>query len=236
MTALLFSCEYATCAVPEAFRELFRGSEDIVSSPRGWEPGSLNLAQAFAMKFRTPLVHGDVTRLLMDFEMDGDARWSEFSQQLPEATRIKLIDRHERPYRLSLNQRIAEDLRRHDMVLHVMVHTDATTDGLILLETPADGILAEKFARAWRAHLTAAELDVRQVSGSGTTPLGMALCGEYPAHRYAQVRLSVSQTFFLEGRPWRWETLKKLLLESLARVIAEVQAVSDPGSPSTDPR
>ena len=69
MTALLFSCENATCAVPEAFRELFRGSEDSVTSSRGWEPGSLNLAQAFAMKFRTPLVHGDVTRLLLDFEM-----------------------------------------------------------------------------------------------------------------------------------------------------------------------
>ena len=122
------------------------------------------------------------------------------------------------------------------MVLHVMVHTDATTDGLILLETPADGILADKFARAWRAHLTAADLDVRQVSGSGATPLGMSLSSEYPGHRYAQVRLSVSQTFFLEGRPWRWETLKKLLLESLTRVIAEVQPVSDPGCSSTDPR
>lgn len=236
MTTLLFSCENATCAVPEAYREIFRGSEDVLTSTSGWEPGSLNLAQGFAMKFRTPLVHGDVTRLLMDFEQDGDARWSGFSLKLPEATRAKVVDRHERPYRHSLNQRIAEDLRRHPMVLHVMVHTDADTDGLVLLETPADGVLAEKFARAWRAHLTAAELDVRQVSGSGATPLGMSLSGTYPAHRYAQVRLSVSQTFFLEGRPWRWETLKKLLLDSLARVITEVQPVSDPGCSSTDPR
>ena len=228
MTALLFSCEYATCAVPEAFRELFRGSEDIVASQKGWEPGSLNLAQGFAMKFRTPLVHGDVTRLLLDFEQDGDARWSDFSLQLPEATRAKLIDRHERPYRLSLNQRITEDLRRHEMVLHVMVHTDATTDGLVLLETPAEGVLAEKFARAWRAHLTAAEIDVRQVSGSGATPLGIYLTKEYPSQRYAQVRLSVSQTYFLEGRPWRWETLKKLLLESLGRVITEIQPMKEP--------
>ncbi len=236
MMALLISCENATCAVPEAFRELFRGSEDIVTSPLGWEPGALNLAQAFAMKFRTPLVHGDVTRLLLDFEKDDDARWSEFSLQLPEATRVKLIDRHERPYRLSLNQRIAEDLRRHDMVLHVMVHTDASTDGLVLLETPADALLAEKSARAWRSQLTAAELDVRQVGGSGTTPLGSSLSTAYPAHRYAQLRLSVSQTFFLEGRPWRWETLKKLLLDSLARVIEDVTPVSDPGCSSTDPR
>ena len=117
MSAYLFSCEHANCAVPEAYRELFRGSEEVVGSEEGWEPGSLNLAQAFSMKFRTPLVHGDVTRLLIDLEKDGDARWSRFSMRLPEATRAKVADRHERPFRASLLQRIAEDLRRHAVVL-----------------------------------------------------------------------------------------------------------------------
>lgn len=222
--AFLFSCEYATCAVPEAYREIFKGQEDVLTSIEGWEPGSLNLAQGFAMKFRTPLVHGDVTRLLIDFEKDGDERWSRFSLKLPEATRAKLVDRHERPFRLSLNQRIAEDLRRHETLLHVMIHTDPTTDGLVMLETPKDAVLADKFAAAWRNRLAAAEVDVRHVRGSGETPLAAGLSKSFPADRYAQVRLSVSQTFFLEGRPWRWETLKKLLLETLVLVGAEVKA------------
>jgi hypothetical protein len=234
MTAFLFSCEYATCAVPEAYREIFRGAEDVVGSTDGWEPGALNLAQGFAMKFRTPLVHGDVTRLLIDLEQDGDARWSRFSLKLPEATRVKVADRHERPYRLSLNQRITEDLRRHPALLHVMVHTDPATDGLVLLETPPDADLAEKFATAWRARLVAADVDVRQARGVDPGPLGTFLTKTNPAEQYAQVRLSVSQTFFLEGRPWRWETLKKLLLESLVQVGNDV-VVSSPGSPSTDP-
>lgn len=220
MTAFLFSCEYATCAVPEAYREIFRGSEDIVSSKEGWEPGALNLAQGMAMKFRTPLVHGDVTRLLIDFEKDGDARWSRFSLKLPEATRVKVADRHERPFRLALNQRIEEDLRRHDAVLHVMVHTDAATEGQVILETPAGALLAEKFATAWRARLAASEIDVRHISGVAGGPLATLLTTNYPATKYAQIRLTVSQTFFLEGRPWRWETLKKLLLESLAVSVA----------------
>ena len=224
MMAFLFSCEYATCAVPEAYREIFKGQEDVLTSIEGWEPGSLNLAQGFAMKFRTPLVHGDVTRLLIDFEKDGDERWSRFSLKLPEATRAKLVDRHERPFRLSLNQRIAEDLRRHETLLHVMIHTDPTTDGLVMLETPKDAVLADKFAAAWRNRLAAAEVDVRHVRGSGETPLAAGLSKSFPADRYAQVRLSVSQTFFLEGRPWRWETLKKLLLETLVLVGAEVKA------------
>ena len=230
MTAFLFSCDYATCAVPEAYREIFRGSEDSVGSTEGWEPGALNLAQGFAMKFRTPLVHGDVTRLLIDFQQDGDVRWSRFSLKLPEATRVKVVDRHERPYRTMLNQRIAEDLRRHEALLHVMIHTDAGTDGLVMLETPPGAELAEKFASAWRSRLVAAEVDVRQVRGAEPSPLGAALTAKFPASQYAQVKLSVSQTFFLEGRPWRWETLKKLLLESLVAVGNEV-AVSAPESP-----
>ena len=230
MTAFLFSCDHATCAVPEAYREIFRGSEDIVGSTEGWEPGALNLAQGFAMKFRTPLVHADVTRLLIDFQQDGDARWSRFSLKLPEATRVKVVDRHERPYRTMLNQRIAEDLRRHDALLHVMIHTDSGTDGLVMLETPPGAELAEKFASAWRSRLVAADVDVRQVRGAELHPLGATLTAKFPASQYAQVKLSVSQTFFLEGRPWRWETVKKLLLESLVAVGNEV-AVSAPESP-----
>jgi hypothetical protein len=222
MTALLFSCENATCAVPEAYREIFRGAEEVVTSPEGWEPGSLNLAQGFAMRFRTPLVHADVTRLLIDLEKEGDARWSRFAMKLPEATRVKLVDRLERPYQLMLKQRITEDLRRHKALLHVMVHTDASTDGMVLLETPPEAPLAATFASAWRAKLVAAGMDVRQVGGVKMCALGEFLSAAHPATQYAQVRLAVSQTFFLEGRPWKWEICKKILLDSLEAVVREI--------------
>jgi len=219
MTAFLFSCEHATCAVPEAYRELFRGSEDVVTSLEGWEPGALNLAQGFAMKFRTPLVHGDLTRLLIDLEMDGEARWSRFSQKLPEATRAKIEERHERKYRQLLGQRIAEDLRRHDAVLHVMVHTLPEREGAVLLETVAGAGLAEELAAAWRTALLGMDLDVRHVKDAVQSGLGAHLAADFPVERYAQVRLRVSQSFFLEGKPLRWETLKKALLDSLAAAV-----------------
>lgn len=218
--AFFFSCEYATCAVPEAYREIFRGSEDAVGSGEGWEPGSLNLAQGLAIKFRTPLVHGDVTRLLIDFEEDGDARWSRFSKKLPEATRLKVVDRHERPFRQALHQRIAEDLNRHDAVVHVMVHTDSNTVGQVIFETPPGAALAEKFAAGWRNKLAAAELDVRHIRAVVESPLAATLTTRYPADKYALVRLIVSQSFFLEGKPWRWDTLKKRLLDTLSASIS----------------
>lgn len=235
MTSYLFSCDNATCAVPEAHRELFRDSEEIVESTEGWEPGSLNLAQAFAMKFRTPLVHGDVTRLLIDFGKDGDERWSRFSLQLPEATRLKIAERHEKPYRTMLVQRIAEDMRRKSAIVHLMVHTSSANDGRVTIETPQTATLAETIAAAWRNRLGREELDVRLHRHSGESALGIFLCGQFPAESYAQIRLTVSQSFFLNGRPWKWEPLKKLLLESLPLAVAEVVPVNDPESLSTAP-
>ena len=220
MISCLFSCEHATCAVPEAFRETFKGSEEIVTSIKGWDPGALNLAQGFSMKFRTPLVHGDVTRLLIDLNEDGDLRWSNFSGKLPEATRAKLVDRHERPYRLALRSRVTEDLTRNHRVLHVMIHTEEGGPEL-LLEMVRDGF-AREVADGWRSGLSAngVEMRVMKIDGSG---LMERLVVNYPEDRYGLLRLKVPQSYFLEGKPLRWETLKKFLLSSLSQVVAGLQ-------------
>lgn len=233
MTAYLISCENATCAVPEAYRDIFRGHEEVLTSSEGWEPGSLNLAQGFAMKLRTPLVHGDVTRLLMDFENDGEDRWSRFSLTLPEATRAKIVDRHARPYLTMLRQRISEDLRRYQSVLHLLVHTHAEPDGRVRMETSKGASLAEKVATAWGTGLKGRDLDAVHVSNATPTPLAAGLSSTYPADQYAQIRLSVSQSFFLDGRPLRWETLKKLLLETLQPAVESVVPINVPESPAT---
>ena len=173
------------------------------------------------MKFRTPLVHGDVTRLLIDLEKDGDERWSRFALKLPESTRNKIADRHERPYRALLHQRISEDLRRYQTVLHTMVHTHPELDGSTRLETPAGAALSEKIAGAWCEELKKSGINTIHLPHSTSTPLAKSLTDEYPANQYAQIRLSVSQSFFLEGQPLRWETLKKLLLESASSSTSE---------------
>lgn len=223
MIACLFSCEHATCAVPEAFRELFAGSEELVVSTKGWDPGALNLAQAFSMKFRTPLVHGDVTRLLIDLNEGGDERWSRISKTLPEATRAKLVDRHEKPYRQTILSRIREDLLRYQAVLHVMVHTEEGGAGLVM-ETP-DGGLGADFATKWRNRLQADGVDVRVAQGKMEGDLAGMLEEKHPSDRYALIRLKVPQGYFLDGKPLRWETLKKFLITSLVQVVQAFDAV-----------
>jgi hypothetical protein len=221
MIVFLISCEHATCTVPEAYREYFRGSEEVLTSNEGWEPGALNLSQALAMRFRTPLVHGDVTRLLIDLEMDGDERWSRFSEKISESMRLRMADRHERIFRQQLRQRIAEGLRRYESVVHVMVHTDGVNAGRVSLITPEKSVLGESLAGEWGSKLRACDVDVRCVHGADTGAFAMVLAREYDPARYAQIRLEVSQNFFLEGKPLRWETIKKILLDSLAQAAEQ---------------
>lgn len=235
MTAYLFSCENATCTVPEAFRGLFKGAEDTVTSPRGWEPGALNLAQACAMRFRTPLQHSDVTRLLVDIELEGDSRWSEFSMQLSNESRAKLVDRHVKPYRLQLRQRIEGELKRNALVLHVLVHTGEAMEESIRLETVARSPVSAKVAEQWLGRMRCDDFQCRHVVVDETLPMGMELLRGIDHPSYAQVRLIVSQSFFLQGKPWGWAVLKKHLLDSLDAAVRDLQSLSDPASSSTAP-
>ena len=222
MTAFLFSCENATCAVPEAYKEFFRGAEVTVTSAEGWEPGALSLGQAFAMKFSSQLVYGEMTRLLIDLEQEGEARWSEISRRLPEQMRPKLVERVESPYRANLRQRIGDRMIRSKPTIHVFVHTGTAMDGEIRLETPANDGFAEQMAERWYGKLGAQIEKVHYRRNCGETPLSQSLRAEFPHENYGQIRLSVSQSFFLENQPIRWEILKKMLCESLATSASEL--------------
>ena len=213
MASFLITCTNATCAVPEAYRDLFNGAEELVSSAEGWEPGALNLAQGLAMKFRTPLIHGEVTRLLIDLEQDGETRWSNISKKLPEATRDKIVTRLEEKFRNAIKARLAEDFKRHDAVIHLLIHTAPVADGKILFEYVGSPRAAE-IAKA-AAGLLPSEVDSSAIPLADETPFVRWVTGSFPSEKYGIVRLTVSHSFFLRSVPMRWETLKKSLNQAL---------------------
>jgi hypothetical protein len=213
MTSILITCTNATCAIPEAHRELFKRSEDLVTSTDGWEPGALNLAQGLAMKFSTPLIHGDVTRLLIDLEQDGDKRWSKISAKLPEATRDKLVTRIEDKFRQAIKSRLTEDFRRHHSVIHLLIHTAPLADGKILFE--CTGLPRALEIADAACDLLPPEVDASAVLLMDKTPLIRWLIESFPSAKYGIIRLSVSHSFFLHSVPMRWETLKQSLIQAL---------------------
>lgn len=219
MTSFLITCSHATCAVPEAFRELFKGAEDAVSSIEGWEPGALNLAQGLAMKFSTPLIHGDVTRLLIDLDEEGDNRWSRLSSTLPEATRGKLVDRHETKYRQAIEARLADDFKRDHQVTHLIIHTAPIADGTILLEH-AGAPHAARFAETIVNGIGTAEIKALATALTDKTPFIRWLTDKFSSQNYGMIRITISQSFFLKSMPLRWETAKKALIQSVLRATA----------------
>ena len=221
MIPAFFSCEHATCAVPEPWRELFRGHEEVVSSAEGWEPGALNLAQGFSIKFRTPLAHGDVTRLLINLEMTDDTQWSAISSTLTDIQKGKLRDRHQRPFREAVHHKITEALRRESLAVQVLIYVEKADVGEILVETVTGDDTAKRLANAWTEELRRGDerMSANALDVSALSAIGMSLRREFGAERLAVLVLRVSSSYFLEGQPWRWEKAKKRLIDSFFQTI-----------------
>lgn len=218
-TAVLVSCEHATCAVPGGQRAIFEGREDELHSEAGWEAGALNLAQGFAMAFRTPLVHGEITRLLIDLEAGEDEKWGKYAAEISEQSRERFAERMWKGYRATLRQRIEEDLRRHDAVIHVFAHVSRAKPGCVNLRVPDGSALASDLAAAWAGAVRQEHLEPSFLKGDIPGALMRELASGYPSDRYAPIRLEVAPGYFLEGKPMRWEACKKALIKGLEGVM-----------------
>ncbi|TAE91998.1 MAG: hypothetical protein EAZ81_04205 [Verrucomicrobia bacterium] len=229
MIPLVVSCEHATCAIPDAFKEALQSDVERITSPEGWDPGALNLAQALAMKFRTPLVHCEVSRLIIDCHLqDGDpARWSECSQKLTDHQREKLHERQLIPHLSGIRQRIATELVRNASVLHVSVHTfdPALHPDLHIALLHSEGRAGEAaMAQLWLQILQEKfpQLEIRKNEmfyPENTKTLLDTLRKERSSAQYQAIELQVSNQFFLQGAPMRWDQFKAALIESMRRLL-----------------
>lgn len=215
MKSFLISCTNPTCAIDEAHKGLFQGHEDLLESSAGWEPGALNLAQAISMKLSVPLIYGDVSRLLINLEQEGDSRWSEISSKLPETTRHHLITRYEEKYRNAIQSQLARSFKRYRPILHFLVHTMPAQEGEIQFEFTGNP-LAEDIATNTLKNLSLSEVNVFKRPMENQTPFVHWLLSTYPSENYGLLKINVSQSFFLQSRPIRWETLKKSLIQALS--------------------
>jgi hypothetical protein len=224
MTSFLITCCHATCAIPEAQRELFKGLEDRVTSDEGWEPGALNLAQGLAMKLSTPLVHGDVSRLLFDLEQIGDTQWSEISITIPEALRTRLGDRLNEKFHHAINVKLDEDFKRHDSFIHLDIHTAPIEDGKIIFECTGDS-LADKFAAIAVKSMTIPEIAASIKTMKEISPMLEGMLQKDLPGKIGIVRITVSQSFFMRSQPLRWETAKKAIIQAVSTAAISINSL-----------
>lgn len=122
---LVFTCEHGGYGIPRTWAHLFKGAEEVLRSHRGWDPGTLELAERLAEELDAPLVANTTTRLLAELNRSEGhpGLFSSWSKRLDLHERSRMLDevyrRHWRRVGETLDRVIAE----RGCVLHVSVHS-----------------------------------------------------------------------------------------------------------------
>ena len=216
--------------MPTAWAPLFAGAQAVLDTHRGWDAGALTLARELAAAFRAPLFASTTTRLLIDLNRSAGHRqlYSEFTRDLPPATRRTILDRHYRPYREDVQETIARHIADGARVVHLASHSftpvfeghERTVDIGWLYDPLRAGEAG--FSRAWRSAFAAREPALRlrlnqpyRGNGDGLTRW---LRQRHCEQAYLGIELEVSQRFVLGGGP-AWPALRRDLIASLATAL-----------------
>jgi predicted N-formylglutamate amidohydrolase len=119
------SCEHGGNRVPAQYRDLFAGAGELLATHRGQDIGVLPLARELAERLGVPLHAGTVTRLLVDLHRSAGSRtlFSEFTRELPQFERERILDRYYRPYREGVTAEAAAHISAGAQVVHLSLHS-----------------------------------------------------------------------------------------------------------------
>ncbi len=226
---LLLTCEHGGNRVPKAYAHWFRDAQAVLNSHRGYDPGSLELAQFLAKRLEAPLFFSTTTRLLVELNRSPGHRalFSEFTRPLDRATRQAILNEYHVPYRRQVEEWIGTTIARGKSVLHVSVHTftpelngQVRNADIGLLYDPAR-VQERNLVHAWRMALRrlCRDLRVRRNypylgKADGFTTHLRRLWGD---EQYAGIELEVNQRWPRKPKAdWRW--LQEALAESLREI------------------
>ena len=122
---VVVSCEHGGNRVPERYGELFAGAGELLASHRGQDIGVLPLAGELAERLGVPLHAGTVTRLLVDLNRSRGSRtlFSEFTRELPQSERERILTRYYRPYREGVTAEAAAHIAAGAQLVHLSLHS-----------------------------------------------------------------------------------------------------------------
>ena len=167
--AYVVTCEHGGHHVPDAWRFLFAGHEDVLRSHRGWDPGAYEFGIELARALDAPYIATRVTRLLVECNRSErhPKLFSEFSRDLTPEQRRELAETFYRPHRRRVVEAIEDVLRHADVAIHIGVHSFTPIwDGeerqvdVGLLYDPASPLERDLCAR-WRDELRRVRPDLR---------------------------------------------------------------------------
>jgi len=121
---LILTCEHAFNTIPQEYQDLFINAEEILESHRGYDPGALDLFNELKDLADFSSFH-ETGRLLVEVNRSkGHSNlFSEFTKNLSETSKIKLLKEYYFPYRNSIEKQISSLIRKGEKLLHFSVHT-----------------------------------------------------------------------------------------------------------------
>jgi predicted N-formylglutamate amidohydrolase len=227
----VLTCEHASAALPLAYGRLGL-SEAALRSHAAWDRGAAAVARRVANSLGCAYVEGRWSRLLIDLNRSEShprlVPRRAFDLDVPGNAAVSSKERQRRlvrywlPHRRAVSDAIARVLARHDVCLHVAVHSFVPVLSgrrrdcdVGLLFDPARAI-ERVFASNMRVMLRACGLKTRfNYPYRGTSDgLTKELRGRLPAARYAGIELELNQT----------RSVNRQRQESSARLVAAVLA------------
>ena len=123
--SFLFSCEHGGNKIPAPYRALFRDSQALLATHRGYDFGALLLAKTLADAFHAPLLSSTVSRLLVDLNRSpGHPRlFSDATRSAPAAVREEILAKYYRPYRTQVAYLVGQAVSDGGRVIHIASHS-----------------------------------------------------------------------------------------------------------------
>ncbi len=228
---LLITCEHASNFIPERWKNAFQGQEELLASHRGWDPGALELSATIQRATISPLIRGEVSRLLIELNRSEDhpQLFSEISALFDSREKRLIMERFYRPYRQSVQEAVGKLIRSHGCVLHLSVHSFAPVwqgrerelDVGVLFDPGRDpeSIVARRFAGLLAAD---SSLRIRENEPYKGTDDGLTtyLRTCFPESSYMGLELEVSQRF-PQGDASGWIRVMEAVAQVVKRLLAE---------------
>lgn len=232
-TRFVITAEHGGNDVPAEYRPLFQHAGEVLATHRGWDPGSLELAELFARRLKAPLIAAKVTRLLVDLNRGPSNRavFSEFTRPLDREARQAILNRHHTPHRTRVEATVSSLIDNGCRVVHLGMHSftpelhgEVRNADIGFLYDPSRA--GERgLCLAWRKALRAARPDLRvrmNYPYLGTSDgLTTTLRSRFPARGYAGLEVEVNQ-LWPQGRLRDWPVLQASLLESFLIACDEI--------------
>lgn len=120
--SFIITCEHAGNKIPDGYEHLFKDSDDILMSHRGWDPGAYHIAEYLSQRLQCNLHSCSFTRLLIEANrsLHHDQLFSEYSRNLSDIVKTALIEEIYTPYRRAVEDQIAVSPKP---VVHLSIHS-----------------------------------------------------------------------------------------------------------------